>query len=155
MDDLKKENICGLEFFYFLGFYKDSLFAIFASTDELPPNFKLTSEKCLKVHFFGSDSVRQSIAMVRKTSMTSGGNIFGEAGVVIKSSFKNKYIVELISNGMSVFSPSHQQYAFIILSKKIIDKLNSNVKVHNGYKAKFNSSEIFETSLYDTYDPSK
>lgn len=150
-DDLKKEKICNLNFFYFLGFYKDSLFAIIASTDELPANFKLKNKNCLNNHFFLSDSI-QSISFVRKTSLTTGGNIFGEAGSIIKSSDENRYIVELISNGMSVFSPSHQQYAFIILSKNIIDKLNSNIKFHNGYKLKIKSSEIFETSLYDSID---
>ena len=151
LDNLKKENICGLDFYYFLGFYKDSLFAIFASTEELPAEFELKNEKCLNKHFFISDS-NSTIEFVRKSSPTSGGNIFGEAGAIIKSTNKDKYIVELISNGMSVFSPSHQQYAFIILSKKIIDKLNTNVKIYKGNKLKINSSDLFTTPLYEHFD---
>ena len=151
LDNLKKENICGLNFYYFLGFYKDSLFAIFASTEELPAEFELKNEKCLNKHFYISDS-NSTIEFVRKSSPTSGGNIFGEAGTIIKSTNKDKYIVALISNGMSVFSPSHQQYAFIILSKKIIDKLNANVKIYKGHKLKINSSDLFTTPLYEHFD---
>jgi len=151
LDNLKKDKICDLEFFYFLGFYNDSLFAIISSTDELPANFELKNEKCINSKFFESDSI-QSMTLVRKTSATTGGNIFGEAGTVIQNAYEDKYVIELISTGMSVFSPSHIQYAFITLSKKVIDKLNKNLKVHPDYKKHIKPSDIFTYSMYENFD---
>lgn len=151
LDDLKKNTICELQFFYFLGFYKDSLFSIISSTDELSANFELKDEKCLNSEFFNSDSI-QTMYFARKSSTTSGGNIFGEAGTVIQNSYENKYVVELISTGMSVFSPSHKQYAFIILSRNIVDRLNKNLKIHPDYKEEINPSDMFSTSMYENFE---
>jgi len=146
LDDLQKETICDLKFYELLGFYNDSLFAIIKSTDELPSDYKLKNENCLQSKFFGTDSI-QSISMVRKTSINTGGNIFGEAGMILKNKYTNKYVAELVSTGMSFSAPSHKQYAFIITSRKIVDDLFNKISKKIITTDKITPLDIFIFSL--------
>ena len=151
LDDFQKQRVCDLDFFRFLGFYKDSLFAICYSTEELPPDYELKTEKCVQDYFYEPNCPTLNVYAIIKNQKGGGGNIFGEASLMIRSDCDEHYVVELESRGTSFFSPQHKQYTFLTFYRKIADRIRDKLKVHPENRKLIHPIDIFSTSMHDSY----
>lgn len=147
-DSMKTNDYCGIGFYTFYGFYKDSLFFILQGTNEMPYVKKDPKDSCISAKILNKDTLDYWMLVMKENALD--GNIFQEGGLIGHNSRNDHYTDKLISVG-TLSNPTHLQYFYIFTSKAFIDNFNKTVKIHPDNFSKISQTVLFTRSITDKF----
>jgi len=148
VDSMTTNDYCGIGFYTFYGFYKDSLFFILQGTHELPYVKKDPKDSCITANILINDTLDYWMLIIKDNK--SDGNIFQEGGLIGHNSRNEYYTDKLISIG-TLSNPTHLQYFYIFTSRAFIDIFNKNVNIYPDNFIKLGPSILFTRSIVGKY----